>query len=168
MRCAQCNIDLGESVKICPLCGAETIDEPANLPELHEAPYPSYENITREKYKGKKPNPHWLRVGLVIGALSVLLGESNLWTVVTPVCLTAVAVIYLICGLKEKGALMHAAVALVTSFLFQVLFFLHALIHHMTLAYILITIVVTLVALLILYFKYPERVEAQMEATFHI
>ncbi len=168
MRCTQCNIDLGENVKLCPLCGAETTDEPARLPELHEAPYPSYDNIVREKYKGKKPNPHWLRVGLVISALSVLLGESNLWTGVTPVCLTAIAVIYLIYGLKEQGTLMHAAVALVTSFLFQMLFFLHAVIHHMTLAYILFTIAITIVALLVLYFKYPERVEAQMEATFHI
>ena len=45
---------------------------------------------------------------------------------------------------------------------------LHALIHHMTLSYILFTIVITTVALLILSFKYPERVEAQMEATFHL
>ena len=123
MRCSQCNIDLGESVKVCPLCGAQTTkDEPA-LPELHEAPYPTYENISRPKRRGKKPNPHWLRVGLIISALSALLGESNLWTVVTPVCLIAVAVIYLIYGLKEKGTLMHAAVALVTSLLFQCLFF---------------------------------------------
>ena len=168
MRCTQCNIDLGGNIKVCPLCGAETSDDAAVLPELHAAPYPPYQNIIREKYKSKKPNPHWLRVGLVISALSVLLGESNLWTVVTPVCLSAVAVIYLIYGLKENGTLLHAAVALVTSFLFQMLFFLHAVIHHMTLSYILFTIVVTIVALLILYFKYPERVEAQMSATFHI
>ena len=168
MRCTACNIDLGESVKVCPLCGAQATDEPASLPELHEAPYPSYDNIIREKRKGKKPNPHWLRVGLIVSALCVLLGESNLWTVVAPFCLTAVAVIYLIYGLKEKGTLMHAAVALVTSFLFQVLFFLHAAIHRMTLSYILFTLVITIVALLILYFTYPERVEAQMEATFHI
>ena len=49
MRCTACNIDLGESVKVCPLCGAQTTDDPVGLPELHEATYPSYYNFIREK-----------------------------------------------------------------------------------------------------------------------
>ncbi|MBQ4365061.1 MAG: hypothetical protein II804_02235 [Clostridia bacterium] len=168
MRCPQCCIDLGESVRVCPLCGAEAVDDPAALPELHEAPYPAYSNVTPLKVRAKKPHPGWLRAGLIIAALSVLLGQSNLWTVVTPFCLVAVAVGYFCYGFKEKGDLMHSAVTLVTSLAFQLLFFLHALLHHMSLAQILLSMTVTAVFLAILYLKFPERVEAQMEATFHL
>lgn len=168
MRCLQCNIDLGESVRVCPLCGAEAADEAPALPELQEAPYPDYSGVTPKKRRRKKPNPGWLRAGLIIAALSVLLGQSNLWTVVTPVCLCAVAVGYFCYGFKEKGALMHTAVSLVTSLAFQFLFFLWALIHRMSLPQILLSMTVTAVCLAILYLKFPERVEAQMEATFHL
>ena len=168
MRCPQCNVDLGESVRLCPLCGAEAVDEAPALPELHEAPYPDYTNVTPQKTKSKKPGPGWLRAGLIIAALSVLIGQSNLWTVVTPVCLIAVAVGYFCYGLKETGTLLHSAVALVTSLAFQLLYFLWALIHHMSLPQILLSMTVTAVFLAILYLKFPERVEAQMEATFHL
>lgn len=168
MRCPQCCIDLGESVRVCPLCGAEAVDEAPALPELHEAPYPDYTNVTPQKTKSKKPGPGWLRAGLIIAALSALLGQSNLWTVVTPVCLIAVAVGYFCYGLQEKGTLLHSAVALVTSLAWQLLFFLLALLRHMSLAQILLSMAVTAVLLAILYLKFPERVEAQMEATFHL
>ena len=168
MRCRHCNIDLASDVKICPLCGSEASADPNVLQDLHDAPYPDYQNVKHEKVRTKKPNPHFLRVALILSALFVLLGESNLWTVVTPFLLFNTAILYLCFGFKEKGTLLHAAVALVTSFLFQMLFFLHALLHRMSLTQILFTITITLVALLVLYFKYPERVEAQMEATFHL
>lgn len=168
MRCPQCSIDLGESVRVCPLCGAEAVEELAALPELHEAPYPDYTNVKPKKIKAKKPHPGWLRAGLIIAALSALLGQSNLWTVVTPVCLVAVAVGYFCYGFREKGSLMHSAVALVTSLAFQLLYFLWALIHRMSLPQILFSITVTAVFLAILYLRFPERVEAQMEATFHL
>ena len=169
MRCTACNIDLGESVKVCPLCGAQTTDEPASLPELHEAPYPDYSNVTPKKIKAKKPNPGWLRAGLIIAAVCALLGQSNLWTVVAPLCLIAVAAGYFCYGLcREKGTLMHSAVALLISLAFQLLFFLHALLRHMSLAQILLSMTVTAVLLAILYLKFPERVEAQMEAAFHL
>ena len=168
MRCTHCNIDLASDVKTCPLCGSEAADEAPVLTELHDAPYPSYENVAPEKVKAKTPNPHVLRVALILSAVFVLLGESTLWTVVTPFLLVNTAIVYLIFGLREKGSLLHAAVSLIISFAFQALFFLHALLHRMSLAQILFSITVTLVALVVLYFKYPERFEAQMEATFHL
>ena len=168
MRCPQCKIDLGESVRICPLCGAEAVDEAPALPELHEAPYPDYSNVAPRKPRGKKPAPGWMRAGLILAAISVLLGQSNLWTVVTPVCLIAAAVGYFCYGCREKGALMHSAVTLLASFAFQLLYFLWALIHHMSLPQILLSMTVTVVLLAILYLKFPERVEAQREATFHL
>lgn len=168
MRCTHCNIDLASDVKTCPLCGAPAADAAAVLTDLHDAPYPSYENVVHEKVKAKTPNPHVLRVALILSAVFVLLGESTLWTVVTPFLLVNTAIVYLIFGLREKGSLLHAAVSLIISFAFQALFFLHALLHHMSLSQILFSITVTLVALVVLYFKYPERFEAQMEATFHL
>ena len=168
MRCKHCNIDLASDVKTCPLCGSAAENEAVVLQDLHDAPYPSYENVTHEKVKAKKPNPHVLRVALILSALFVLLGEGTLWTVVTPFLLVNTAIIYLILGLREKGSLLHAAVSLVISGGFQVLYFLHALLHHMSLAQILFSITITLVALVVLYLKYPERFEAQMEAAFHL
>ena len=168
MRCNQCNVDLGESVSVCPLCGAEAVEEAPVLPELHEAPYPDYTNVTPQKRRRKKPGPGWLRAGLILSALCLLLGQSNLWTVVTPVCLIAVTVGYFCYGLKEKGSLMHSSVALLVSLLVQLLFFLWALAHRMSLPQILLSMTVTAVLLAILYLKFPERVEAQMEATFHL
>ena len=168
MRCNHCNIDLASDAKTCPLCGMTASDDANVLTDLHDAPYPSYENVVPEKVQKKKPNPHWLRAGLIISAVCMLTGQGDLWTKLSPFCLIAVAIIYLCYGLKEKGTLMHASVALVTSFLVQVVYFLYALIYHLTLQQILFSMIVTLVMLLILYLKYPERVEAQMAATFHI
>ena len=168
MRCTHCKIDLASDVKTCPLCGSEAADEPAVLTELHDAPYPSYDHVVHTKQKGKRPNPHFLRVALILSAVFVMLGESSLWRVGAPFLLVNTAILYMIFGLKEKGSLMHASVSLVISFAFQMLFFLFALVHRMSLAQILFSMTVTLVMFLVLYFKFPERVEAQMEATFHL
>lgn len=168
MRCSKCQIDIAAQAKRCPLCGAPASEEPSVLAELHDAPYPSYDHVVHAKPKGKRPNPHFLRVALILSAVFVILGESSLWRIGAPFLLVNTAILYMIFGLREKGSLMHAAVSLVISFAVQLLFFLFALFHHMSLAQILFSITVTLVMFLVLYFKFPERVEAQMEATFHL
>lgn len=47
MRCPQCNVDLSEGVKACPLCGGAAEASPARIPGMRTAEYPV---ITYRKY----------------------------------------------------------------------------------------------------------------------
>lgn len=40
MRCRECNVDLSENYKKCPLCGAPAFDDEAKIKEIKAAPYP--------------------------------------------------------------------------------------------------------------------------------
>lgn len=40
MRCKECNVDLGEEYTVCPLCGAQAVDEPPRLEGMRTSEYP--------------------------------------------------------------------------------------------------------------------------------
>ena len=54
MRCRECNIDLSENYKKCPLCGEKAFDDEAKIKDIKEASYP--ENVMGlPLQKTKKP-----------------------------------------------------------------------------------------------------------------
>ncbi len=54
MRCRECNVDLSEEYKNCPLCGLEAFEDEAKIKNIKDAPYPK--NVVAESQeKVKKP-----------------------------------------------------------------------------------------------------------------
>lgn len=54
MRCRECNVDVSENYKKCPLCGSAVYDDEPIVKGLKAAPYP--ENVLPQKTENpKKP-----------------------------------------------------------------------------------------------------------------
>lgn len=51
MRCRECNVDLSENYKKCPLCGSTAYDDEPRVKGIKAAPYP--ENVLPQN----EPNP---------------------------------------------------------------------------------------------------------------
>ena len=53
MRCKECNVDLAEGYKLCPLCGSPASDEEARIKGLTAVPYsknpPKEAELKKEK-----------------------------------------------------------------------------------------------------------------------
>lgn len=54
MRCRECNVDLSENYKKCPLCNGEAHNDEAKVKNIKAAPYP-YNAEIKETEKIKKP-----------------------------------------------------------------------------------------------------------------
>lgn len=54
MRCRECNVDLSESYKRCPLCSGEAFDDEARVKGIKAAPYPNNVPVKKAE-KIKKP-----------------------------------------------------------------------------------------------------------------
>ncbi len=79
MRCRNCNIDLPESYKVCPLCGEKAYDDQPLIEGIKTAEYPNL-NV-----KKSYPNPFTVFsvIWLAIIALSAVLGALK---IITPIC----------------------------------------------------------------------------------
>lgn len=54
MRCRECNVDVSENYKKCPLCGSKVYDDEPRVKGIKAAPYP--ENVSvPETVNPKKP-----------------------------------------------------------------------------------------------------------------
>lgn len=54
MRCRECNVDLSENYKKCPLCGGPAYDDEPRVKGIKAAPYP--DNVLPKKTENpKKP-----------------------------------------------------------------------------------------------------------------
>ncbi len=56
MRCKECNIDLAENYKLCPLCGKEAVNEEARLGGIKAAPYSKSEPVRETDIPKAKKN----------------------------------------------------------------------------------------------------------------
>ena len=48
MRCKECNVDLGDNVKVCPLCKSKAVEDKPLIENIKTAEYP--------EYKGERPD----------------------------------------------------------------------------------------------------------------
>ena len=54
MRCRECNVDLSEEYRVCPLCGAVASDDEPRIKNIKAAPYPANAPVQPED-RVKKP-----------------------------------------------------------------------------------------------------------------
>ena len=166
MRCSNCNVDLGESATVCPLCGAPAENKPPVLEGIIEAPY----SETAEKLPQKKerivPNKWVLRVAAVLCLLFFITGNSLLYSLLSPLILCGVAIYLFICGLKEKGNLLHSAVALLAETGVEALLLVLFLIFRRNCNTTLFITIVTIALTVILYALRSDRFTEQMKALF--
>ena len=164
MRCNECNIDLGERTEVCPLCGTPASNTPPVIAGIAQADYPEHPENLRIKEARFLPNKYVLRVAGVLCLLFFFSGNSLLYSILGPVVLFGVGVYLFVCGLKEKGTLLHSAAALAAEIgLELVLLTLHLLTHHNINTTLFVTIVTAALAV-ILYAVRPERFAEQMKA----
>lgn len=115
MRCLECNVDLGENYKKCPLCGAAAVDEVPLVEGITTAEYPKYDDsvllsektVMKKNFYGKYLIPVVIafELGFIVAAA---MGHSAFWSVGVPVLLVAAYVVYLVCGLlQKKGTLLY-------------------------------------------------------------
>ena len=55
MRCIKCNVDLGETYTLCPLCGEKASNDEPHLKGFTVAPYPKTAEVAQIP-KTKKPS----------------------------------------------------------------------------------------------------------------
>ena len=164
MRCSNCNVDLGESQTTCPLCGAPAENIPPVLNAIKEAPYPEKTEKLLQRKERILPNKWVLRVAAALCLLFCILGNSLLYSLLSPMILLGVAIYLFICGLKEKGELLHSAVALIAQVGVELMLVLICLIFFHNANTTLFVMIVTLALTVILYAIRPERFAAQMKA----
>ncbi len=168
MRCNKCNVDLGESVEICPLCGAPASDTPPVITEIKEADYPANPEKLPQRKERILPNKYVLRVISVLCLLFCFSGNNLLYSLFAPLLLCGGGVYLFICGLKEQGNLLHSAAAMLAEIGWEILLLvLHLIMHHNTNTTLFITIV-TIALAVILYAVRPERFAEQMKATLRM
>ncbi len=164
MRCNECNIDLGETVGTCPLCGAASSDTPPVIPGLKQAEYPERPEKLPQKKERILPNKYVLRVAAVLGLLFFISGNSLLYSILAPVMFFGVAVYLFVCGLKEKGNLLHSAVAMVAEIGIEAaLMLLHLIARHNCNTGLFI-LIVTVALTVCLYALRSDRFAEQMRA----
>ena len=166
MRCSNCNVDLGESYETCPLCGAPAADVPPVLTAITEAPYPEGPKKAPKEKERVCPNKYVLRVIGVLCLLFCFSGNRLLSNLLAPLLLVGASIYLFICGLKEKGELLHSAVALLAAFGIEfALTVLHLLLRH-SVNTTLFAAIVTLALTVILYALRTDRFTTQMQALF--
>ena len=164
MRCSNCNVDLAEDCKTCPLCGAPAVKEPPMLEGMTQAGYPTPTQASKRKEKRALPNKWVLRVAAVLCLALCFTKNMALFSLVGPMILLGVAIYHFVCGLLEKGHLLHSAVALIAQVGVEVLLILVHLILRHNFNTTLFLGVVTIALTVCLYAIKPEQFVAQMKA----
>lgn len=179
MRCNECNVDLAENAKVCPLCGSKASDEEAVIKNMRTAEYPEYGELRPLEYYIQKNDVYfgkWMMVGIV--ALSaILLVISAIFSfldtvlyIVLPVVYALAAIVYFVSSLKEKknharGAMYFIMLAILDGII--------VLAGYLTTKgigqgyYALGSAVVALLALMILGGKYPQEIDNELAGRFH-
>lgn len=166
MRCSNCNVDLSDNATACPLCGAPAENVPPVLDGIKEAPYPEKTEKLREPKERILPNKWVLRVAAVLCLLFFISGNSLLYSLLSPLILCGVAIYLFICGLKEKGHLLHSAVALLAQIGVEALLLVLFLIFRRNCNTTLFITIVTIALTVILYALRSDRFTEQMKALF--
>ena len=167
MRCNECNVDLGESYHICPLCGAKAADEPPRLEGLEEAPYPDVSKSVEEEWLPDRPSKAVFRVLAVLSVLLTLFGGTFGAAVVSPLLLGVCALYYFVGGCREPGRLLHAGLSSFLTLLLSAGLLIAALVRQTGVWQCLLSFVFCAMFFAILCVLYPARMKAQFEATLH-
>lgn len=179
MRCLECNVDLGENVKVCPLCGAKASEEKPVLEGMRVAEYPEYGELRPLKYYIKKNDVYfgkymmWAILALMSATLVVAscLDAMNLalYTIL-PALYAVSAVIYFVSSLTSKKNGVKSAIYLIALAVFSLIIVAVGYITTRetgTVFYALGSALASLLGLMILSGKYPKEMDSELGGRFH-
>ncbi len=173
LRCKACNVDLGEEYTVCPLCGEKATDEEVILKNIKTAEYPKYALNTAKKkrFEADFPQKYFIRISMIICVILFIVSlfdAAVLFEKVVPSILIINAVFCFVCGLLEKGRLLHSSVALLSVFAFSVVFGLLGLLSKLPAMGILVSLAVCAVLFVVLFAVKPQKLKEQMKALFSV
>ncbi|MBE6784259.1 MAG: hypothetical protein E7536_09665 [Ruminococcaceae bacterium] len=179
MRCTECNVDLGENVTVCPLCGAKAADEKPLIENMKVAEYPEYGELRPLKYYIQKNDVYfgkWLMLGVVILS-AVILAVSKIFDffntalyTVLPVIFAVAAIVYLVTSLTDKKRHARGAIYFIMLALFDGIITLAGYITTNAIGqayFALGSAVIALLSLMMLSTKYPKEIDNELAGRFH-
>ncbi len=179
MRCTECNVDLSENVKVCPLCGKKASDEAPVLEGMKTAEYPDYGELRPLKYYIKKNDAYfgkyvmWALLLLVpvILAVSAHFNAIDLAAyTILPAIFAVSAIVYFLSSLLSKKNGVKSAIYLITLAVFSLIIVAVGYIitrETGTVFYALGSALISLLGLMILSGKYPKEMDAELGGRFH-
>lgn len=172
MRCEKCGVDLGEEYTLCPLCGEKAVNEEPILKGFKTAGYLKYNEAdanTKPRFGHDLPLKVLLRSAWIIcpvfGIIS-LFAARGLWTFGVPAVFAVLGVTYFLCGIFEKGRLLHNGVELLASAASGGIFTLVAVISKCGAMQHSIAFGFVCVLFLVLFAVKPKRMTEQLKALF--
>lgn len=179
MRCKECNVDLGDNVKVCPLCKSKAVEDKPLIENIKTAEYPEYKGERPLKYYIQKNDVYfgkWLMLCIVIVS-AILLAVSRafnffdvaLYTVL-PVIFALSSVFYFVTSAKDSKNHAKGAIYLITLALFGGIIALVGYIETDGIgrAYFAIgSAVLALLSLMMLSSKYPKEIDDELAGRFH-
>lgn len=179
MRCLECNVDLGENVKVCPLCGVKAVEEKPILEGMHVAEYPEYGELRPLKYYIKKNDVYfgkymmWAILGITVATLIVssCFDAMNLalYTIL-PAIFAVFAIVYFVTSLTSKKNSVRSAIYLIALSAFNLIITAIGYIITRevgTVYYSLGSALLSLLGLMILAGKYPKEMDTELGGRFH-
>lgn len=179
MRCAECNVDLAENVSVCPLCGANAVDEKPLLEGLRTAEYPEYGELRPLKYYIKKNDVYfgkylmWAILAVTAVTLTVascLDAMSLALYTILPALFGASTVVYFVSSMISKKNGVKSAIYLITLAVFSLAIVAVGYITTRetgTAFYALGSALLSLMGLMIISGKYPKETDAELSGRFH-
>ena len=167
MRCLKCNVDLAENLTVCPLCGAKAANEKSVLQDVSAAPYP---DVLPQKAKPFKPTAAQILLGVTatLGLLACVLSSRGLLALLLPLLFLFDHIFFFVRALRERGALIHAGVSLLSGASLNTLIVLVALLFGLPWRTLLFALICGFVLFVLLFTFRTERMEKQMQALFHL
>lgn len=179
MRCTACNVDLGENVKVCPLCGEKATDEKPVLEGMRVAEYPEYGELRPLKYYIKKNDVYfgkymmWAILAITVAVLVVahfLDGMNLALYTILPALFAVSAVVYFVTSFLWKKNGVKSAVYLIALAVFSLIITAVGYITTRetgTVFYALGSALISLMGLMIISGKYPKEIDVELGGRFH-
>lgn len=179
MRCTACNVDLGENVKVCPLCGEKATDEKPVLEGMRVAEYPEYGELRPLKYYIKKNDVYfgkymmWAILLLTVAGLVTAVLTDSMRTVlytVLPVLYGLSSIVYSVTSLVSDKYGVKSAIYLISLAVFSLII---SAIGYLTtretatIYYALGSAILPLLGLMIISGKYPKEIDVELGGRFH-
>lgn len=167
MRCNECNVDLGESYHICPLCGAKAKDNPPHLSGIEEAPYPDVTSSVEAEWDADRPSKSVFRVTFLLAAAAAIFGKGVLCGFVAPCLLLFSAFYYFFAALREPGRLLHAGLSSLLTLIASAILLIVTILRPVPVWPTLFLCVFAATFFAILCVLKPERMRAQLAAVLY-
>ena len=179
MRCKECNVDLADGVKVCPLCNSKAVDEAVVLEGMKTAEYPEYGELRPLKYYIRKNDVYFGKylIWIVLAFTAVSLPVSYFMDkfdliayTVLPVVLAASSIVYLVTSLiSKKNAVKSPLYFIVLGVLSLIIVGIGYLTtkETATITYALVSTLLSFLGLMVLSSKYPKEVDAELGGRFH-